>query len=205
MRRTRVGAGLSAVLGVLAGPARAAESGACKGSKVVCKSLAAARANGGEEARRNNDPVRLPTVTAVGPAAFTFTSETSGTGAWSTTGHKDYESDRSQVFLQIIPGSTDQAFLDRVTYALRKACLPEWKAAGWTGDLPVLFSAQPAKQQRTVSEVFFAKDSRPAAEAAAKLLAPNLGRVEVKPWPGGWDYHVIVVVGTAAAVPAPSK
>jgi hypothetical protein len=86
--------------------------------------------------------------------------------------------------------------------AMERVLAPLLSAGGNGDEQPSDFlygAEQPAMKQRTASEVFFTKDARPAAEATAKLLAPMIGPTEVKPWPGDWDYHVVVVVGTPPA------
>ncbi len=95
---------------------------------------------------------------------------------------------RTTFFLEIIPGAKDPALLGEVRMRLQQM----------TGDLredAFLFQGPQAKKPRTASEIFFANERRDAAERIARLLEPAVGRIDVRPWPGRWDYDVVVVVG----------
>ena len=100
---------------------------------------------------------------------------------------------------QIIPGAQDQALFE----AVRRDLL---RAPPVNEECPAVFEGPPARKQRVESEVFFAS---PAAEVEAKKIAerlkPVIGPVEVKPWPGAWQYSVVVVVGSKVAASQPSR
>lgn len=113
--------------------------------------------------------------------------------AWGAP-HGSREDTGGGFLLELIPGSADRTLFDAVQQRLQTAFADEWQAAG-SRVLPLLFVGPPARKARTQSEVFYAKESKAAAEAAANLLAPVIGPTTVQPWPGEWDYHVIVVVG----------
>jgi hypothetical protein len=94
--------------------------------------------------------------------------------------------------VELVPGSPDRALFEKVKARLVKE--PGLSVC------PVLFEGGPARDPRTTSEVYYARpEAKDTAEELAELLKPVLGKVEVKPWPGAWDYDVILVVGKAAA------
>jgi hypothetical protein len=119
-------------------------------------------------------------------------SEVGLPGFWVVSGD-DWMSMGSStpLLLQTIPGAKNTALYETVKKALQQR----------TGrDCPFLFEGQPAKKPRTVSEVFFVgKGNEDAARGVARQLEPVIGKVEVKEWPGSWDYDVVVVVGDTVA------
>lgn len=66
---------------------------------------------------------------------------------------------------------------------------------GWQDTGMLFVRGPPATNPRTVTEIFFAKDQRPNAEDLAQKLAPVIGTVVVKPWPGEQPFQVVVVFG----------
>jgi hypothetical protein len=107
--------------------------------------------------------------------------------------------------LEIIPGAADHALFDKVVLSLRSSRIKDWKAVSSDFSyLPQLFAGPQARKPREESEVFFSRSAgdagknEAAAQVTAKVLEPIIGPVAVKAWPGPWDYHVVVVVGSKA-------
>lgn len=79
----------------------------------------------------------------------------------------------------------------------------------------ILVEGPAAKTPRRESEVFFAvppgasrddaHDVREVADDVARCLRNIIGPVEVKEWPGKWDYDVVVVVGAVPRVATPDS
>lgn len=92
--------------------------------------------------------------------------------------------------VEVLPGAKSRAPVDAVEAVLRAAPL-EYVFG--------LFEGPPAKKQRETTEVYFREGFEAQARAVAGALAPVIGKVEAKPWPGAWDYDVIVVVGETLA------
>lgn len=92
------------------------------------------------------------------------------------------------LLVQVIPGAADRGLFESVRGALQRA----------QGDFAV-FQGAPAKKPRVESEVLYTEGHRSDAEAIARQLAPVIGPVTPAPWPGAWDYDVVVVVGSKAA------
>jgi len=90
--------------------------------------------------------------------------------------------------IEVIPGAKSRELFEAVKERLLR---PE---SG--GACRNVFEGPQAKDVRTVSEIFYSTTAAKAnAEMTAALLADIIGKVVVKPWPGSWQYGVVVVVG----------
>jgi hypothetical protein len=99
---------------------------------------------------------------------------------------------RDRVLIELMPGSADATLWTQLASHLRG--LPADGAPG------VFFEGPRAREKREVSEIFFVGEKNEAvASELASTLAPILGPVAIKPWPGDWDYDVVVVVGEKRA------
>jgi hypothetical protein len=93
--------------------------------------------------------------------------------------------------VEVIPGARDRTLFERVKQRLLQ---PD------AGRCRALFEGPQAKDVRSVSEIFYSKPAaKDLAERTAADLAPIIGPVEVKEWPGTWLYGVVVVVGDTVA------
>jgi hypothetical protein len=109
-------------------------------------------------------------------------------------GNAMFEPVGDRVLVELMQGATDAALYGRV-----KALV---QGDAEVGRGRVLFEGPRARDPRTVSEVFYVGDgNRSQAEAVAARLLPVTGPMEVKPWPGEWDYDVVVVVGAKVVEP----
>lgn len=95
----------------------------------------------------------------------------------------------SQLLVQLIPGAKDTALFDAVKTEIAKSSAAD----------RLVFEGTPASKPREVSEVLFTSGNEAEAKKLAAALEPVIGRVEVKPWPGEWDFGVVVVVGAKKA------
>lgn len=96
----------------------------------------------------------------------------------------------SQLLVQLVPGAKDTALFGAVKAAIE---------AQPVADDRLVFEGTPASKPREVSEVLFTAGNEAEAKKLAATLEPVIGRVEVKPWPGEWDFGVVVVVGAKKA------
>ncbi len=104
--------------------------------------------------------------------------------------HARSSSNEYSYLVEVLPGAKSRAPVEAVEGALLAAPI---KA------LSGLFEGPPAKKQRETTEVYFREGFEAQARAVAEALAPVIGKVDAKAWPGAWDYDVIVVVGETLA------
>lgn len=116
-------------------------------------------------------------------------------GFWLPQGGRDRPGGMA---VELIQGAKRQEMLSAVELRLRGARWSEWKEASV---VPALLRGLPARHSRVETEIFYAADdaSKRLAEVTARLLAPVVGVVEPRPWPGSAGSAVVVVVGEKVA------
>jgi len=120
-------------------------------------------------------------------------------GFWLPHGRRDHADNMT---LELVQGARASELFSAVALRLQSAYWPQWREAG-ANSLPVLIRGQPARRLRVETEIFYSGVDRAKelAEAAARLLAPVVGPVVPRPWPGSSEFAVVVVVGERA-IPA---
>jgi len=98
--------------------------------------------------------------------------------------------------LEIIPAASNSALFQAVRKRLQD---PGPDHDGTLRGYALLFEGPPARTPRAETEVFFANGKKDTAALVAEALEVVIGPVTAKPWPGSWDYDVIVVVGARKA------
>lgn len=102
------------------------------------------------------------------------------------------------LLVEILPGASDKMLFERI-----KERFTAYRVRDWA-DYPMVFEGPQARIPRVESEVLFTEGNRQRANAIAEFLEPVIGPVGVKPWPGKWDYEVVVVAGSKVAGAAPA-
>lgn len=102
--------------------------------------------------------------------------------------------------IQLFQGGTNAKLLAAIKAELQR---PPAQGMSWC---PILFEASKARDPHEFSEIYYVGEIN-AAEARewAKRLEPITGPVAVKPWPGEWDYDLVIVAGAKKAESQQSK
>jgi hypothetical protein len=101
--------------------------------------------------------------------------------------------------VEIVPGASDTELYQAVRKQLQHA---DGAYDEKLRRYAMLFEGPPARTPRAATEIFFANGKEDAAALVAEALEVVIGPVSARPWPGSWDYDVIVVVGARKAAAA---